>query len=277
MRSATFIAAASFGVAILSIGAAAAADISLHVDDNCQGPALSTSISDHDVNYPVSSVKVSSGAWEICRDTNFGNCAPVSKTGCTNLEDISFWGQVRSVRLSDDVQKPEATVYRDVGFSGPAVYTSTAKPDTDWPDLPIRSIRASGEWELCTKKNFKGVCKKVSSDTQNLASIGMAGMVKSLRPIRAAATPAPVGEAAFHVHRSCGGPAYATTIAVANMNYPVRSVLVRAGEWEFCTGENFGGVCKRAAQGCTNMIEAGLWGQVRSVRPVGAVPEKQPR
>jgi hypothetical protein len=278
MRSAPFIAVASFGAAILGNGASYAADISLHVDDNCQGAALSTSISDHDVNYPVASVRVHSGDWEICRDTNFSNCVPIAKTGCSNLEDVSFWGQVRSVKLSEADLKAEATIYRDAGFSGPAVYMSTPKPDTDIYNLPIRSIRVKGgEWQLCTKKNFKGTCKNVSNDIPDLASIGMSGIVKSLRPIRGAVAPNPVGEASFHVRRSCDGAAYATTVAVTNMNYPVRSVLVRSGEWEFCTGENYGGSCKRATKGCTNMIEAGLWGQVRSVRPVASVPEIQPR
>ena len=269
-----FIAGAMSAGAIM-LGCANAAAIALHVDDNCEGPALSTTVSDEDVNYPVSSVKVFDGDWEICRNSNYANCVAIEKAGCFNLEDVQFWGQVRSVKLSEEAAaRAEAIFYRDVEFSGPAVFT--AKAYEKWDGFPIRSFRVkSGRWEICSKENFRGDCKTLSVSAPHLGAIGMAERVKSIRPLSADAPEQAKGAAAFHAHRGCDGPAYSTTRAVADMNYPVRSVRVHSGEWEFCSQENYQGSCKRVSETCTNVRDAGFWGQVRSARPVG--PEKQPR
>ena len=46
---------------------------------------------------------------------------------------------------------PEATIYRDAGYRGPAVFIGEAKPNLGlaWP---VNSIRVpNGRWELCEK------------------------------------------------------------------------------------------------------------------------------
>jgi hypothetical protein len=50
----------------------------------------------------------------------------------------------------------EATIYRDDGYRGPAVFVGEAKPNLGlaWP---VNSIRvASGRWELCERTRYRG-------------------------------------------------------------------------------------------------------------------------
>lgn len=78
----------------------------------------------------------------------------------------------------------EVTVYRDRGFSGPAVAVSEANPDLRlvWP---VNSIRvAAGTWELCPERNFRGRCITLSSSSPNLAMThGWRGRLQSIRPV----------------------------------------------------------------------------------------------
>lgn len=78
----------------------------------------------------------------------------------------------------------EATIYRDAGYSGPAVYVNKAQPDMglNWP---VRSIRIkSGTWELCARANFRSPCIRVSADTPNLSGrLGRQSMMQSMRPV----------------------------------------------------------------------------------------------
>lgn len=263
---------------ILAITQASASDVMLHRDANCQGPSMSTIVATPDVNYPVDSVKVIGGPWEICRDTNYRNCVRVDRDGCSNLSDINFWGQVRSVRPASSGPspvKPEAILYRDIGFSGPAVAIPEAKSDLSYVAFNVRSIRVTGgSWELCSKKNYHGRCRTVSADMANLLPLGFSREIGSMRPV-GGSPPASVFEAAFHVQNKCRGPAYSTTIAASNINYPMRSIEVVDGSWEVCNRENFGGVCRTVNKGCHDLIAIDFAGLVRSARP--ATPKPQPR
>lgn len=76
----------------------------------------------------------------------------------------------------------EATIYRDGGYRGPAVYTNAAKPNLGlaWP---VNSIRVrSGRWQLCEKPRYRGTCRTVDSDTPLLGSLLRGVTVQSMRP-----------------------------------------------------------------------------------------------
>ncbi|AGH49328.1 hypothetical protein G432_08015 [Sphingomonas sp. MM-1] len=82
--------------------------------------------------------------------------------------------------------QPEAIVYRDAGYSGPAVAVGRANPDMGlaWP---VRSIRVnSGTWQLCPQRNYGGRCITVSRSTSNLGNqLGPGSRLVSIRPIGA--------------------------------------------------------------------------------------------
>lgn len=90
---------------------------------------------------------------------------------------------VSSAQTDKMARPPEATIYRDARFSGPAVFVGEAKPDLGlaWP---VNSIRvASGTWELCERTYYRGNCKTYSSDQSVLGSSSRGMTVQSMRPI----------------------------------------------------------------------------------------------
>jgi hypothetical protein len=78
----------------------------------------------------------------------------------------------------------EATIYRDVGFQGPAVFVGEAKENLGlaWP---VRSIRVrSGTWELCARTRYRSPCAKVSADESDLRRVSrLLYAVQSMRPV----------------------------------------------------------------------------------------------
>ncbi len=78
----------------------------------------------------------------------------------------------------------EATVYRDAGFQGPAVYVGEAKENLGlaWP---VRSIRIrSGLWELCARTRYRSPCARVSADEADLRQVSrLLYAVQSMRPL----------------------------------------------------------------------------------------------
>lgn len=78
----------------------------------------------------------------------------------------------------------EATIYRDVGFQGPAVFVGEAKSNLGlaWP---VRSIRVrTGLWELCARTRYRGPCVRVSADEPDLRNVSrLLYAVQSMRPL----------------------------------------------------------------------------------------------
>lgn len=78
---------------------------------------------------------------------------------------------------------PEATIYRDAAYRGPAVFIGEEKPDLGlaWP---VNSIRvASGRWELCERTRFRGNCRTVERDTPMLNNVLRGLTIQSIRPV----------------------------------------------------------------------------------------------
>jgi len=81
------------------------------------------------------------------------------------------------------LRPPEATIYRDAAYKGPAVFIGEEKSNLGlaWP---VNSIRvASGRWELCEKTRFRGQCRTVDRDTPMMGNILRGITVQSIRPV----------------------------------------------------------------------------------------------
>ncbi|MEZ5922469.1 MAG: beta/gamma crystallin-related protein [Parvularculaceae bacterium] len=263
--------------ALMMVSPAFAQSIALHVDKNCKGPALSTTVGNSDVNYPVDSIRVRSGEWEVCRDKDFHHCVEVTKTGCSDLNEIQFWGQVRSVRpMAAAAPEAEAIIYRDRDFSGPAVFIKNEKTDMDWMGHGISSIRVKkGRWQACSEPNFAGSCRLITKDTPSIAAIQLPE-IGSIRPAPAIEGPKPV--LTLHLARKCKGPGRSKHSSDGDINYPTRSINISTGWWEICSKENFGGICKKISAGCTESKDFGFIAQLRSARPVVVENQKpQPK
>jgi hypothetical protein len=78
----------------------------------------------------------------------------------------------------------EATIYRDIGFQGPAVFVGEAKPNLglSWP---VRSIRVrTGTWELCARTRYRPPCARVAADEPDLSRVSrLLYRVQSMRPL----------------------------------------------------------------------------------------------
>lgn len=75
----------------------------------------------------------------------------------------------------------EATIFRDADYSGPAVAIQAEEPDLGlaWR---VRSIRVpSGEWQLCSERNYRGTCVTVDRDRNRLGPFGVGLPVQSAR------------------------------------------------------------------------------------------------
>ncbi len=77
--------------------------------------------------------------------------------------------------------RAEAIIYRDSGFSGPAVNVSRAESNMrlSWGVGSIR-IR-SGTWELCQLPDFRGRCTTYDRDSPGIAPV--LRNIQSLRPV----------------------------------------------------------------------------------------------
>ena len=77
---------------------------------------------------------------------------------------------------------PEATIYRDAGYRGPAVFIGEEKPNLrlSWPVNSIRVTR--GRWELCERTRYRGNCRTVDRDTPMLNNVLRGITVQSIRP-----------------------------------------------------------------------------------------------
>lgn len=81
------------------------------------------------------------------------------------------------------LRPPEATIYRDAAYKGPAVFIGEEKSNLGlaWP---VNSIRvASGRWELCERTRFRGQCRTVDRDTPMMGNILRGITVQSIRPV----------------------------------------------------------------------------------------------
>lgn len=93
----------------------------------------------------------------------------------------SAWSQTDKMAPTG---KSEATIYRDVGFQGPAVFVGEAKSDLQL-SWSVKSIRVrTGTWELCARTRFRAPCAKVSSDEADLSRVSrVLYAVQSMRPM----------------------------------------------------------------------------------------------
>ncbi|WP_448660346.1 beta/gamma crystallin-related protein [Sphingomonas sp. CJ99] len=81
---------------------------------------------------------------------------------------------------------PEATIYRDLNYRGPAMAVQEAQPNLRlaWPVTSIQVTR--GRWQLCAEPNFRGNCITVDRSEANIAGrLGPRSQLGSIRPIRA--------------------------------------------------------------------------------------------
>lgn len=107
--------------------------------------------------------------------------------GALALAGIAGMGMTGAAAQEDKMWRPdpapEAIIYRDAGYQGPAVNVSEPQPNLGlaWRVNSIR-VRA-GRWELCERINYRGNCQIIESDRPILGRPLRGLMVQSMRPL----------------------------------------------------------------------------------------------
>lgn len=131
-------------------------------------------------------------------------------------------------------------------------------------------IRGAQDWTLCQHAFFQGRCVTLSGDTPDLARVGLAGSVSSLRPEQVAGWPQRQ-ELRLFESEGFAGRVQAVRDAQANLNAfgfnDVARSLVAYGRWEVCEHANFAGRCRIVAGEVADLRQIGLLGAISSARP----------
>ena len=183
----------------LMSGAAAmvnAATITVYVDADYRGSSETFHDDQSDLGRiqwgdRISSVKILSGIWEVCRDSRFRNCETVTSHQ-SNLKSLRLNDSVSSLRQVDaddhhgvnDGDNRSLKVYQDSGYRGRQYTFYGPSPDLGqigWNDA-ISSVEVyGGRWEICRDSDFRR-CQVVEGDIDQLRDLGLNDEVSSLRP-----------------------------------------------------------------------------------------------
>ncbi len=167
-------------------------------------------------------------------------------------------------------------VYDGENYSGTALPLNG--PAANLVDLrlndAISSIRInSGAWEVCEDSDFRGRCEVLTASTPSLRGLRLNDNISSLRPVGGFGALPGQGFASLTLYSDTGLRGDALTVnrdepslSRAGFNDRARSVDIRAGIWELCVDGDYRGRCVTLDRPTSDLRDAGLSGNVSSVR-----------
>ncbi|MFM9437200.1 hypothetical protein ACFDR9_004287 [Janthinobacterium sp. CG_23.3] len=271
------------GAALFGQGAAQAGELSLYTHSNFNGREVTLrgatpDLSELGFNDRASSMRVRSGRWEVCVDADFsGGCTVVEPGEYPTME--RFNDQISSVRelggrdggrghghggrerhgrrgmlelfSVPDLRGDSTRVVRDTGDFNEIGFNDRAS------SLQVEE----GSWQLCSDADYRGVCRVFEPGAYRDVGRELNGRVSSARLVddggrdgrdergrddwRGRGDEAPV--VLFEHGDMRGRPAPllrdASNFGEFNFNDKAGSIVVNAGQWEFCEHAEFGGRC----------------------------------
>ena len=149
-----------------------------------------------DLNDRITSLRVARGeVWEVCEHANYlGRCHVVSGAE-PDLREIRWSDNISSARRIRDGrsgsgrgnsgQRNSLVLFSGTEFSGDRRSFSDELANLQFIDFndKARSVRVEGNlsWQICVDANYQN-CVVVSRHTSDLARIGMARRISSVRP-----------------------------------------------------------------------------------------------
>ena len=140
------------------------------------------------------SVRVLSGAWEVCVDEGYRDCRTVDRD-VADLSDLGLHKRITSVRPLDGAgwpgeyetrdtgRTPRLVLYDEPGFRGSSYTVDRAEDRIPFADR-AESLRViNGSWEVCEEEDGRGRCEVFSSDEPDLSRYGLRNRIVSVRPI----------------------------------------------------------------------------------------------
>ena len=158
-------------------------------------------------NDKISSVRVQSGHWRLCRDADYQNCISVDQGGIRDLSALGLNDAVSSIqsqgrrdgwrdgegdshRAERDVDDRRggavAILYEDAGFRGRHQEVRGSVRDLERIGFNDRvsSIRISGgRWQICRDANFQGRCIEIDHSVTDLADHDFNDAASSIRQL----------------------------------------------------------------------------------------------
>lgn len=179
-------------------GTANAQEIILYDQPNFQGQSLTinratSDLSSYRFNDRTSSLRVVSGQWELCVDSNFnGGCFIYTGSEGNLGRYDNLYTALRPVAPTPAPGggRPGAggnslTLYAGPNYSGRAVTITDSQPDLSRLGFndATQSIRYSGRgsWRVCDDSNFRAACMQVNGDLATIGG-GLSGRISSVEP-----------------------------------------------------------------------------------------------
>lgn len=140
------------------------------------------------------SVRVVSGAWELCTEPRFRKCQTVSRD-VAHLSTLGLNKKLSSVRPTawrdeggaySPAYPDEArlVLFEEAGYRGRSVTLDRASSDLAGFGGRAQSLQViSGTWLVCDRPGFSGRCQQVSESVPDLDRWGLAARVWSARPV----------------------------------------------------------------------------------------------
>jgi hypothetical protein len=145
-------------------------------------------------NDRAESVRITSGAWELCEDSDYRKCRVVDRDW-SNLASIDMSRRVSSVRPAFNgregnvyqpptaVRRPRLVLFDRDRYRGESRAFETASRGLGGFGNQAQSLEVIGTWQICDGTDFTGHCATVSEDIPNLGSLGLNNRVSSARPL----------------------------------------------------------------------------------------------
>jgi len=176
-------------------GAASAQEIILYDQPNFQGQSLTINRAVNDLsamrfNDRTSSIRIVSGQWELCVDSNYnGGCLTYTGNEASLGRYDNIYTALRPVAAhpghGSQPGGNSLTLYSGPNFTGRAVVLNEAQSDLSRLGFndATRSIRHSGSssWRICDDANFGAPCIQINGDLATIPG-GLAGRISSAAP-----------------------------------------------------------------------------------------------
>jgi len=268
----------ALAVALTALAPAAgeAAEIRVYEDVGYRGRSQ---VFDRDVrdlraaglNDRVSSLRIDSGTWELCREIDFRDCR-VFRSDEDDLLRLGGWNDAIS-SLRQVGSGSGITVYEDLDYRGASRSLERETRDLrglGWNDK-VSSFRIdSGTWELCREIDFRD-CRTFRSDERDLTRLrGWNDAISSLRRV-GGDEDRPEIEVFEHFDYEGGARRFDRAIDALQSqgwNDRISSLRVRSGRWEICRHNGYrecreiGGAERRLSDGWNDAISS-----LRPLRP----------
>ena len=135
-------------------------------------------------NDKISSLRIGSGIWELCREIDFRDCQTF-RADERELGRLRGWNDAISSLRRVDSDLPLIEVFEDFDYDGSSRTFERAVSELqreDWNDR-ISSLRViSGRWQVCRHNDYRE-CREIGGTERQLPP-DWNDSISSLRPLR---------------------------------------------------------------------------------------------